>query len=91
MHDTQDDEALSPRSLLRTMATAALLAAAVSACNKSLDKPVAPQPPKPHAEAAGGATLRHAIYDSNGRRVFFIEGENPDREDAAPRRLVIRT
>jgi hypothetical protein len=92
MHDREDENALSPRALLRTMAIAALLAAAVSACNKSRDIPVTPQPPKPHAEAAGGAKLMHAIYQSDGRqRAFFAEGERPGNADESPRRLVIRS
>lgn len=92
MHDSDEDDVLSPRALLRTMALAALLAGAVSACNKSMDKPVSPQPPKPQAEAAGGAQLMHAIYNSDGRqRVFFAEGENPAAQEQAPRRHVIRT
>jgi hypothetical protein len=90
MHDTEDRDPLSAGALLRTMAIAALLAATASACNKSMDNPVTPQPPRPHAEAAG-AKLMHAIYQSDGRRrAFFIEGEKPDRE-GKPRRLVIRT
>ena len=92
MHEKEDDDALSPRALLRTMAIAAVLAAAVSACNKSRDNPVTPQPPRPHAEAACGAKLMHAIYQSDGRqRAFFAEGERSVPGDEAPRRLVIRS
>lgn len=91
MPDTEEDDFLSPRALLRTMAIAALVAGAVSACGKSMDNPVAPQPPRPQAEAAGGAKLMHAIYQSDPRQhAFFIEGEGADKADAAPR-LVIRT
>jgi hypothetical protein len=91
MPDTEDDDLLSPRALLRTMAIAALIASAVSACSKSIENPVAPQPPRPHAEAAGGAQVLHAIYQSDRRqRAFFAEGEKADKVDEAPR-LVIRT
>jgi hypothetical protein len=88
-----DDRHLSPRALLRTMAISAALAAAVSACNKSMDKPGLPQAPKPQAEAAGGeARVMHAIYTVDGkRRAFFTEGEMPEAGDSAPRKLVIRT
>jgi hypothetical protein len=91
MPDTEEDDLLSPRALLRTMAIAALVAGAVSACGKSMDNPVAPQPPRPQTEAAGGAKLMHAIYQSDRRqRAFFIEGEGTGKADATTR-LVIRT
>lgn len=95
MNDDDDDRHLSPRALLRTMAISAALAAAVSACNKSMDKPGLPQAPKPQAEAeaeAAGARVMHAIYTVDGRhRAFFTDSETPDSGKRAPRKLVIRT
>jgi hypothetical protein len=81
-----DEHPHSPTALLKTMAVAALLAAAVSACNKSLDKPALPQPPKPQTGAPGPAGVKHAIFSSQpGGAVFYRDGEQHRG------RLVIRT
>lgn len=72
-------------TLLKTMAVAALLAAMVSACGKSLDKPTLPKTPKP--QTAAPAEVHHAIFSTKpGSAVFYLDGENPRRP-----RLVIRT
>lgn len=72
-------------TLLKTMALAALLAAMVSACGKSLDKPSLPKTPKP--QTAAPAEVSHAIFSTKpGAAVFYLDGENPRR-----RRIVIRT
>ena len=72
-------------TLLKTMAMAALLAAMVSACGKSLDKPSLPKTPKP--QTAAPAEVSHAIFSTKpGSAVFYLDGENPRR-----RRVVIRT
>jgi len=82
-----DERALSPRALLKTMALAALLASVVSACNKSLDKPTLPQPPRPHTAVPEAGYLSHAIYSTRpGVPVFYRDGEKPRTA-----RLVIRT
>jgi hypothetical protein len=78
---------LTPSTLLRTMAAAALLASVVSACNKSLDKPALPQPPKPHTTVSGPGQVNHAIYSTEpGAAAFYRDGEQ-----ARTTRLVIRT
>lgn len=72
-------------TLLKTMAVAALLAAMVSACGKSLDKPTLPKTPKP--QTAAPAEVRHAIFSTKpGSAVFYLDGANPRRP-----RIVIRT
>jgi hypothetical protein len=82
-----DERLLTPSALLRTMAVAALLASAVSACNKSLDKPALPQPPKPHTTVSGPGHLTHAIYSTQpGVAAFYRDGGQPRAT-----RLVIRT
>lgn len=82
-----DERPFTAGALLRTMAVAALLASAVSACNKSLDKPVLPQAPKPQTAAPGPAEVRHAIFSTQqGASVFYRDGE-PARHG----RFIIRT
>ena len=82
-----DERPLSAGALLKTMTVAALLAAAVSACNKSLDKPMTPQPPKPQTAVPGPAELTRAIFNAPpGKAVFYRDGE-PGRSA----RIVIRT
>ncbi|MET0962680.1 MAG: hypothetical protein ABWY05_07660 [Noviherbaspirillum sp.] len=81
-----DDHQFSTGALLKTMAVAALLAAAVSACNKSLDKPTIPQPPKPQTMAPGPAEITRAIFNAHpGKTEFYRDGER------ARGGLVIRT
>ncbi|MFS0753593.1 hypothetical protein ABC383_02710 [Noviherbaspirillum sp. 1P10PC] len=73
-----DEHEHSPKTLLKTMAVAAVLAAAVSACNKSLDKPALPQPPRPHTSEAspGPIELKRAIFSVQpGDPVFYRAGE----------------
>jgi len=82
-----DERSLTPRALLKTMALAALLASVVSACNKSLDKPSLPRPPKPQTAAPEAGYVSHAIYTTrSGAEVFYRDGEQPRTT-----RLVIRT
>lgn len=72
-----DEHEHSPKTLLKTMAVAAVLAAAVSACNKSLDKPALPQPPRPHTSEAipGPIELKRAIFSVRpGDPVFYRAG-----------------
>lgn len=81
-----DERPFSASTLLKTMAVAALLAAAVSACNKSLEKPTIPQPPRPQTTAPGPAELTRAIFSAQpGKAMFYRDGE-PGRS-----RLIIRT
>jgi hypothetical protein len=68
----------SPNTLLKTMAVAALLAATVSACNKSLDKPALPQSPKPQTSEAnpGPLEIKRAIFSVQpGEPVFYRDGD----------------
>lgn len=82
-----DERPFTATALLKTMAVAALLAAAVSACNNSLDKPVLPQAPRPHTAAPGPAKITHAIFSTQpGATVFYRDGA-PSRSG----RFVIRT
>ena len=82
-----DERPYSASALLKTMAVAAALAAAVSACNKSLDKPALPQPPKPQTMAPGPAIITHAIFNAQpGAAEFYRDGEA-----ARLGRFVIRT
>jgi hypothetical protein len=83
--DDPEEGAPSAGALLKTMALAALLAAVVSACGKSLDKPALPKTPKP--QAAAPAEVSHAIFNTKaGSSVFYLDG-GKDRRG----RLVIRT
>lgn len=83
----KDERPFSTGALLKTMAVAALLAAAVSACNKSLDKPTIPKPPKPQTAVPGPAEVTRAIFSAQpGKTVFYRDGE-PGRTG----RFVIRT
>lgn len=76
----------SPNALLKTMAVAALLASAVSACNKSLDKPALPQPPKPQTGAPGSIGVKYAIFSTQPSSTIFYRDGGQHRG-----RLVIRT
>ena len=83
--DDPEEGPLSAGSLLKTMAVAALLAAFVSACGKSIDKPVLPKTPKP--QTAVPADVSHAIFNTKaGSSVFYLDGSKDRRG-----RLVIRT
>jgi hypothetical protein len=83
--DDPEEGTPSAGALLKTMAVAALLAAVVSACGKSLDKPALPKTPKPQTVAP--AEVSHAIFSSQpGSSVFYLDGDNDRRG-----RLVIRT
>lgn len=74
--DHSDQGPDSPCALLKTMAIAALLAAAVSACNRSLDKPSVPQPPKPQTSGPAPAEIKRAIFSTqHGDAVFYRAGE----------------
>jgi len=87
MNDPDEPEH-SPNALLKTMAIAALLAAMVSACNKSLDKPALPQPPKPHTSEAspGPIEIKRAVFSVQpGEPIFYRDGEQGHP------RFVIRT
>lgn len=82
-----DERPFTASALLKTMAAAALLASAVSACNKSMDKPALPKAPKPQTAVPGPAEITHAIFSTQpGAAVFYRDGE------ARPAgRFVIRT
>lgn len=83
----KDERPFSASALLKTMAAAAVLASAVSACNKSLDKPVLPQPPRPHTAAPGPAEITRAIFNTQpGTATFYRDGEA-----SRSARFVIRT
>jgi hypothetical protein len=83
--DDQEQGTPSAGALLKTMAVAALLAAVVSACGKSLDKPALPKTPKP--QTAAPAEVSHAIFNSQpGSSMFYLDGDS-----GRPGRLVIRT
>ncbi len=83
--DDPDEGPVSATALLKTMGVAALLAALVSACGKSLDKPVLPKPPKP--QTAVPAEFNRAIFNTKpGAAVFYLEGDHGQRG-----RFVIRT
>lgn len=83
--DDPEERPLSAGSLLKTMAVAALLAAVVSACGKSLDKPALPKTPKP--QTAAPVEVTRAIFNTSpGIGVFYLDGDNRQRT-----RLVIRT
>lgn len=97
--DDPEEGALSPGALLKTMAVAALLAAVVSACGKSIDKPVVPKPPMPKTTmqqlvptptptpAPAPVEVSRAIFSMQpGSPVFYLDGDNARRG-----RLVIRT
>lgn len=87
MNDPDEPEH-SPNALLKTMAVAALLAAMVSACNKSLDKPALPQPPKPHTSEASPSPveIKRAVFSVQpGEPAFYRDGEQGHP------RFVIRT
>lgn len=85
--NNNDERQFSASALLKTMAVAALLAAAVSACNKSLEKPTIPQPPRPQTTAPGPAQITHAIFSAQpGQAEFYRDGE-PGRSG----RFIIRT
>lgn len=85
--DNPEEGPLSAGALLRTMAVAALIASVVSACGKSLDKPVLPKTPKPQTQSAAPAEVSHAIFRTRaGASVFYLDGDK-DRGG----RLVIRT
>ncbi len=64
--DDPDEGPVSATALLKTMGVAAPLAALVSACGKSLDKPVLPKPPKPQT-AVPSSTAPYSIR-SRARR-----------------------
>jgi hypothetical protein len=83
-----DEGPVSAGALLKTMGVAALLAALVSACGKSIDKPVLPKTPTPQTAApAAPAELNRAIFSTKpGSPVFYLDGDNGQRS-----RLVIRT
>lgn len=84
MNDPEEGP-LSAGALLRTMAVAAALAAVVSACGKSLDKPSLPKTPRPQTAAPAG--LGHAIFSTQpGSPVFYLDGGSGRRG-----RPVIRT
>jgi hypothetical protein len=83
--DDPDEGPVSAGALLKTMGAAALLAALVSACGKSLDKPVLPKTPKP--QTAVPAEVNRAIFDTTrGPAVFYLDGDHGQRG-----RFVIRT
>jgi len=83
--DDPEESTPSAGALLKTMAVAALLAAVVSACGKSLDKPALPKTPKP--QTAAPAEVSHAVFNTQpGSSVFYLDGDNGRRC-----RLVIRT
>lgn len=83
--DNPEEGPLSAGALLKTMAVAALLASLVSACGKSLDKPVLPKTPKP--QTAAPVEVKRAIFNTQpGSSVFYLDGEHARRG-----RLVIRT
>ncbi len=83
----KDERPFTASALLKTMATAAVLAAAVSACNKSLEKPALPQPPRPQTAAPGPAEVTRAIFNTPpGAAVFYRDGEA-----SRSTRFVIRT
>jgi len=83
--DDPEESTPSAGALLKTMAVAALLAAVVSACGKSLDKPALPKTPKP--QTAAPAEVSHAVFNTQpGSSVFYLDGDNGRRG-----RLVIRT
>ena len=87
--DNPEEGPLSAGALLRTMAVAALIASVVSACGKSLDKPVLPKTPKPQTQtqSAAPAEVSHAIFKTRaGASVFYLDGAKDRRG-----RLVIRT
>ena len=71
----KDERPFTASALLKTMAVAAVLASAVSACNKSLDKPALPQPPRPQTAVPGPAELTRAIFNTQpGAAVFYRDG-----------------
>ena len=83
--DDSEKAPISATALLKTMAVAASLAALVSACGKSLDKPALPKTPKP--QTAAPAELSRAIFNmSTGAGVFYMDGDSGRRA-----RFVIRT
>jgi hypothetical protein len=83
--DDPEESTPSAGALLKTMAVAALLAAAVSACGKSFDKPALPKTPKP--QTATPAEVSHAVFNTQpGASVFYLDGDDGRRG-----RLVIRT
>ena len=87
--DDSEQGPLSPAALLKTMAVAALLASLVSACGKSLDKPVLPKTPKPQTSAAAPLPVEvsDAVFKTQmGSPVFYLDGDNGRRG-----RFVLRT
>lgn len=83
--DDSERGPVSAGALLKTMAVAASLAALVSACDKSLDKPALPKTPKP--QTAVPAELNRAIFDTKtGPGTFYLDGDSGQRG-----RFVIRT